>query len=115
MFLFSIKSLHKDHVGVPALISNGKTLTDSLEKAEVLNNQFYSMFTDEDLINTPQIDQLEYPTMPEISFNTSGIHKLLLDLDTNKSPGPDLIPAIILKKCTDEISPIFFKLYLHNQ
>ena len=69
-----IKSLRKDHVGVPALISNGKILTDSLEKAEVLNNQFYSVFTDEDLVNTPQIDQLEYPTMPEISFNTPGIH-----------------------------------------
>ena len=82
----AIKSLRKDHVGVPALISNGKTLTDSLEKAEVLNNQFYSVFTDEDLVNTPQIDQLEYPTMPEISFNTPGIHELLLDLDTNKSP-----------------------------
>ena len=101
-----IKSLRKDHVGVSALISNGKTLTDSLEKAEVLNNQFYSVFTDEDLVNTPQIDQLEYPTMPEISFNTPGIHKLLLDLDTNKSPGPDSIPAIILKNCADEISPI---------
>ena len=101
-----IKSLRKDHVGVPALISNGKTLTDSLEKAKALNNQFYSVFTDEDLVNTPQIDQLEYPTMPEISFNTLGIHKLLLDLDTNKSPGPDSIPAIILKNCADEISPI---------
>ena len=57
------------------------------------------MFTDEDLVNTTQIDQLEYPTMPEISFNTSGIHKFL-------SPDPDSIPAIILKKCADEISPI---------
>ena len=41
----------------------------------------------------------------EISFSISGIRNLL-NLDTNKSPGPDSIPAVLLKKCADEISPI---------
>ena len=53
----------KDHVGVPALVSNGRTITDSLEKAKVLNYRFYSVFADEDFVNIPQADQLEYPTI----------------------------------------------------
>ena len=66
------------------MINNGKVITDSLEKAEALNNQFYSVFTDEDLFDLPQLDQLEHPMMPEISFSISGIHSLLLNLDSNK-------------------------------
>ena len=101
-----IKSLCKDHIGVPTLINNSKVITDSLEKAEALNNQFYSVFTDEDLFDLPQLDQLEYPMMSEISFSISGIHSLLLNLDSNKSPGPDSMITIFLKKCVDEVSPI---------
>ena len=44
--------------------------------------------------------------MPEISFSISGIHSLLLNLDSNKSPGPDSMTTIFLKKCADEVSPI---------
>ena len=76
---------------MPTLINNGRVITDSLEKAEVLNKQFYSVFTDKDLTNIPQVHQLEYSIMPEITFSISGIRNLLLDLDANKSPGPDSI------------------------
>ena len=88
------------------MINNGKVITDSLEEAEALNNQFYSVFTDEDLFDLPQLDQLEHPMMPEISFSISGIHSLLLNLDSNKSPGPDSMTTIFLKRCADEVSPI---------
>ena len=44
--------------------------------------------------------------MPEISFSTEGILKLLCELDTNKSPGPDEIPSVVLKQCSAEIAPI---------
>ena len=47
-----IKSLRKDHVEVPTLINNGKVITDSLEKAEALNNKFYSVFTDKHLLTS---------------------------------------------------------------
>ena len=47
MFWKHIKSLRKDHVGVSTLSSGGKQVTDSFEKAELLNSQFHSVFTDE--------------------------------------------------------------------
>ena len=49
------KSLRRDHVGVSTLVTNGKTITDGLEKAEVLNDQFYDVFTDY-LTNIPKVD-----------------------------------------------------------
>ena len=64
------------------------------------------MFTDEDLSDLPKLDQLEYPMMPEISFSISGIHSLLINLNSNESPGLDLMPTIFLNQCSDEVSPI---------
>ena len=44
-----IKKLRKDQVGVPPLSINNTTLQNPKEKAEALNNQFYSVFTRENL------------------------------------------------------------------
>ena len=41
-----VKSLRK---GVSSLSSGGKQVTDSFEKAELLNSQFHSVFTDDNL------------------------------------------------------------------
>ena len=45
------------------LVTNGRVITDSPGKVEVLN-QFYSVFTDRELVNISNIDQLEYPIIP---------------------------------------------------
>ena len=100
-----IKSLRKDHVGVSTLSSGGQQVTDSFDKAKLLNNQFHSVFTNENLTDIPTAES-SYPSMSEISFSTEGILKLLCELDTNKSPGPDEIPSMVLKQCSAEIAPI---------
>jgi len=102
-----IKSLRKDHVGVSTLSSDGKQVTDSFDKAELLNNQFHSVFTNENLTDIPTVESSSHPSpMPDISISTEGIFKLLSELDTNKSPGPDEIPSVVLKHCAAEIAPI---------
>ena len=90
----NISSLRKDHVGVSTLSSGGKQVTDSFDKAKLLNNQFHSVFTNENLTDIPTAES-SYPSMPEISFSTEGIFKLLCELDTNKSSGPDEIPSMV--------------------
>ena len=40
-----IKSLKQDYSGVRSLKHNGKLVTDSIDKAEMLNTQFQSVFT----------------------------------------------------------------------
>ena len=52
-----------------------------------------------------------YPTMPPILISTVGIQELLKEVDTKKAPGPDNIPAWVLKHCATEIAPILSKLF----
>ena len=90
-------------MGLSALSSDGKQVaTDSFTKAELLNNQFHSVFTNEKLSNIPIVNS-PFPAMPDISFSSDSIFELLCELDPNKSPGP---PSIALKHCAAEIASI---------
>ena len=102
-----VKNLRKDRVGVSPLKVNGKVLDlDGAEKADALNNQFYSVFTNGDLTNLPLADLEPHTSMSDISFSIDGIVNLLQCLDVNKSPGPDGIPPVVLKTCALEFAPI---------
>ena len=72
------------------LLSDGKPVTDSFENTELLNNQFHSVFTNQNLSDILNTDHPSYPTMLDISFSNDGIFKLLSELDISKFPGPGL-------------------------
>ena len=60
--------------------------------AEILNNQFYSVFTKENLTNIPKCAGYPYPNISPISISPDGIQELLKKVDTKKD-----IPAWVLK------------------
>ncbi len=80
--------------------------TDPKKKAEVLSNQFQSVFTKEDRTNIPDKGLSNHPTMPDISFSPDGIQKLLEGLNPSKAAGPDDIPVRILKCCAAQLAPV---------
>ena len=99
-----VKKLRKDSVGIPALKSCDELISDSNGKAEILNQQFESVFTNEDpLVNIPS--QHVFPTMPDFVIAQEGVLKLLNGLDENKAPGPDGVSAKILKSYATELTP----------
>ena len=102
----NLRTYVKTVFGVSPLKLDDKILVNGVEKANAPNNQFYSVFTNEDLTNLPQAAVHSHISVPNISFSTEGITNLLKDLDANKSPGPDGIPAAVLKACVSEIAPI---------
>jgi len=56
-----IKSMCKEQISINALLSNGETQTDSTAKANILNNQFISVFTKDDRGKPiPNIEQLSF-------------------------------------------------------
>jgi len=81
------------------------------EKAEAPNNQFYSVFTKENLTNVPVCAGHPYPRMPPISISNDGIQELLKEIDTKKASGPNNIPAWVLKHYVTEIAPILSGLF----
>ena len=99
-----MKKLRKDSMGIPALKKQGHLVSDDRGKAEILNDQFQSVFTNE----TPMDNFTHgksYPSMAEIHVSVDGVIKLMKDLQENKAPGPDGITPKILKLCADEIAP----------
>ena len=98
-----IISRKHDNTGIGSLQSSSGTITDPFKKAELLNEQFQSAFTTSDPHPSHAKDNSLYPIIPEIHITTPGVHKLLY---SNKAPGPDGIPAQVLKFASEELVPM---------
>ena len=107
-----VKSKSQDSSGVaPLKNKDGFLHSSSNHKAEILNQQFRSAFTNEDLSNIPSKGDSPFPSMDEILISSNGVKKLLKNLKTDKATGPDSIPAFILKTAAEELAPILAKLF----
>ena len=106
-----IKIKRKDNTGVALLEDGGNVYTDAKYKACILNNQFQSVFTTEDLSNIPRLDYSVYPSIQDLDFSTHGIQLLLERLDPTKAPGPDHIPTKVIKLCANVIAPVLQIIY----
>ena len=95
-----IKKLKKDNNGVQALKANNKVITNSKGKANVFNSHFKSVFTNEPGY-IPDKGPSPHPVMEDINVTTSGIIKLLQNLDAHKASGPDEISTRLLKKTAE--------------
>ena len=106
-----IKLLRKDSVSIPSLSFNNSVATSDLEKANILNSFFSSVFTEEPLTNLPSPPSYNFPPMPAISFSSDGICKLLSNLNVHSSPGPDSISNKFLKLHSHSLSLILQDLF----
>ena len=100
-----IKSLRKDTNGIAPLKDVGILHADAKDKADILNRQYQSVFTNEDTSDIPTPDGKPYSSMPEITVSIEGVQKLLQKLNPQKACGPDQIPARILRDLADVIAP----------
>ena len=107
-----IKSTRQESAGVsPLKNEDGFLKSDNLSKANILNNQFESVFTKEDTSSLPDKEPSPHPELPDITVNWKGVHKLLKVLKSFKATGPDSIPAFILKAAADQPVSILTILY----
>ena len=95
----------------PLKNKDGYLYSTNIQKAEILNEQFRTAFTAEDLAHIPSKGDSPFPAMDKISVSEKGVRKLLLNLKVDKATGPDTIPAFILKSAADELSPVLTKLF----
>jgi hypothetical protein len=83
---------------------NNKVITSSIDKANTLNHRFESVFTKYDA--PPDTHSLVInEQMADIIIKREGIIKQLESIESNKSPGPEEIPARILKELAPQIAP----------
>eukprot|EP00745_Piridium_sociabile_P040062 TRINITY_DN76314_c0_g1_i2.p1 TRINITY_DN76314_c0_g1~~TRINITY_DN76314_c0_g1_i2.p1 ORF type:complete len:1167 (+),score=240.29 TRINITY_DN76314_c0_g1_i2:25-3525(+) len=100
-----IHSRRQDSMGVSPLKKNGSLVSDTRAKAEILIDQFKSVFTKDDGDSGPLHDQPVQDNIQNITVVTAGVAKLLKALNPAKACGPDRIPNIVLKSCADVLAP----------
>ena len=106
-----VKSQRKDQCGTPPFKHMGKVITDSKTKANLMNDYFTSIFTENEDTNIPNKGPSPHPTMPKFEITHNGVYKLISNLKTKKATGPDNIPAILLKNVVAEITPVIVSLF----
>ena len=78
-------------------------VTDAKERAQILNEQFVSVFS-RPSSPTNYAEHTLHAKMKEIVFDTNGIHKQLVSLKANKAAGPDGIGPRVLKEMADVLA-----------
>ena len=84
-----MKSKRKDNVGISSLNSGNTEVTDNKAKAEILSNQFKTVFTDEDVDTIPDMDSNGVSDIDPLVFQTKGVVSLLKNINTKEARGPD--------------------------
>ena len=133
--LFSIlKNSKQDSKGIAPLKKDGKLYSDTVDKANVLNQQFQSVFTQkcplklsqlasmavQDLSDNGTIDPSQIPgeclnstpQMESITVSTNGFAKLFKDLNPHKAAGVDQIKPLVLAHINRHVQLIVFPYYL---
>ena len=98
--------MRKEQIFINTLYYNGQTYTDSEGKANALNNQFVSVFTNEDQFPLPYIPHEPNPDISQITNNVEGVFNLLTKIEPNKAAGPDGIPPRLLKEVAYQMAPL---------
>ncbi|XP_014679397.1 PREDICTED: RNA-directed DNA polymerase from mobile element jockey-like [Priapulus caudatus] len=106
-----IKSQKADNIRISPLRQNGKLYADSKTKAQLLNDQFKSVFTQENTSNIPDIQGEPKPSIGDILIDESGLKTLLSRINPNKDCGPDAIPNRIQKETAYEIAPLLSAIF----
>jgi hypothetical protein len=106
-----IKGMCQDQQGVSPLKEDGKLNTDSKMKADILNRQFQSVFTNERLDTMPNKGPSPHPVMPDIIVTAPGVHRQLSSLNVHKATGPDGLSAHILKETAEISAEILTTIY----
>jgi len=84
------------------------------DKANILNDQFFSVFTRED---TSFIPGDTYPAMTPVNVTVNGVESLLSNLDPGKAGGSDGLPTRFLKEMAMDVTPsltLIFQASLHR-
>ena len=64
-----------DSMGVAPIKSNGKLYSENKNKAQLLINQFQSLFTQKNTSHIPQCTDKRPPVIPNLEISTDGVEK----------------------------------------
>ena len=130
---YFLKNSNMDSKDSAPLKRNGQLYTNTTDKANIINQQFQSVFTPKTPLKLSQLTRLavqdfvddgilnpshipsktlsSVPQMPNISVSLNGVLKLLKDLNPHKAAGADQLKPIVLQRLWDVIAPVLQVIY----
>ncbi len=100
-----VKMTRTENISIPSLRQGDKVCASDRDKAEALNSQFRSVFT-EDNGQVPVKPLSPYPDIEDFDISVEGVRQRLQKLNPNKAMGPDELPARVLRDAAEEIAPM---------
>ena len=96
---------------VPAARKLWCSHADSQSKAQILNKQFPSVFSSDDVHGDTVLEGPSIPPLPNLEISVRGVEKLLKEIDPTKAGGPDEVPCRMLKELSAELAPILTHIF----
>ena len=109
-----IKSLRKECSGVPSLKQGDRLITDTIGKAEALNDQYQSVFTKEPPGPIPDKGPSPYQAMEDPFITEAGVLKLLQNIKVDKATGPEAIAARVMRETAVDLAPVLTTIFKHS-
>ena len=114
-----IKNKNQEKFGIPDLKKDNSILQDPKDKADLLNGQFSSVFSNPQpkIEKDTKMNNIQSTKMQHIKVTKKGVYNLLINIKEHKATGPDKIPGKILKMCAEEIVDVlvlFFQASLNQ-
>ena len=104
--------LNRNQSTIPTLFHGPEVLSSPIDKANIFANCFAANSTLCDQGHPlPDCQSRTNCRISFVSITPRKVAKVIQGLDTSKATGPDQIPAIVLKMCSPELSPVLSKLY----
>ena len=105
-FFSYIKKKTSNRVSLGLFKVEDEVIVDSTKMASILNTWYCSMFTEEDMSNLPQAEDLckESEALETVEFTAEKVEKKLKELKPTAAPGPDKIWARVAHDLATELS-----------
>ena len=109
VFTLQHSKLRQHNQGIGDLHVSGSIASADALKAEALNEQFNSVYTEEGSIPLPNLGESPYGEIDRLQISISGVLDQLNNINPSKAQGPDGIPPWFLNTYAAQLAPI-----LHN-
>ena len=96
----------------PMKDKEGTLHTEPKTKANLLQNQYCKAFSNPKKANlNKNFSDICDEVIEDIEITLKDVTDAIKDIPTHASPGPDKLPAIVLKECTEQLSPAIRKIW----
>ena len=114
VFYTYVKKFNKTLSRIGHLIDNeGNLHSDAKERANLLQKQYTAVFSNPDNASLDEIPMIQrnYSAIQDITFSINDVKSAIDEIPTYAAPGPDKLPAVVLKECKEEIAYPLYRIW----